>query len=111
MTSTSPEQPPIACTLLPAAFKERVAWIAELNRGALLAHCRDGLRLELTYAPGACEQVREMVRRERECCGFLTFDVREEPDAVRVTIDAPEVARETIMEAVFDCFQAKTSTR
>ena len=79
----------MACTLAAGDFKERVRWIAGLNRANLRDQRRDGLRLELAYAPEALDQVREMVRREQGCCGYLTFDLRQDVDAVRLTIEAP----------------------
>ncbi len=35
-----------------------------------------------------------MVRKERACCGFLMFEMDEQPDVVRLTIRVPEAARE-----------------
>jgi hypothetical protein len=46
--------------------------IAELNAATLVSHRRDDLRLELTYAAAAREQVESMVRGEQACCAFLT---------------------------------------
>lgn len=106
MTAAVDEPPPIACTLRPGDFRERVAWIVGLNRDALRSQRRDGLRLELTYAPTALDRVREMVSRERECCAFLTFNVRVENDAVHLIIKAPESARDAL-DAVFEPFQAR----
>jgi hypothetical protein len=37
--------------------------------------------------------VREMVREEQVCCGFLTFDLEERHDELLLTIKAPEEAR------------------
>jgi hypothetical protein len=39
-----------------------------------------------------------MVASEQHCCAFLNFNVREEPDAVHVTITAPESARDAADE-------------
>jgi hypothetical protein len=97
---------PIACTLIPDAFRDRVGWIEELTATSLREHRRDGLALHLTYDPGAAAQVRELVRRERECCGFLRFDLREDADTVRLTIVAPPEAREAAGE-LFDHFVQK----
>ena len=91
---TFAEPAPIACTLKGAEFGSRRTKIAELNRAALRSYRRDGLRLELLYVAEARAQVSEMVRAEQTCCSFLTFDIREEPDAVRVIVAAPERARE-----------------
>jgi hypothetical protein len=106
MTVTKSEPAPIACTLGPGDFRQRLAWIADLNRDALRAQYRDGLRLELTYAPAALDRVREMVARERDCCAFLTFELQREADTVRLVIQAPEDAREAL-DAVFAPFQAR----
>jgi hypothetical protein len=109
MTATLSEPAPIACTLGPGDFQQRLAWIADLNRGALQAQHRDGLRLELTYAPAALDRVREMVAREQDCCAFLTFEVQREVDTVRLVIEAPEDARDAL-DAVFEPFQAAEPT-
>jgi hypothetical protein len=105
MTITRSEQAPIACTLESGDFRQRLAWIAVLNRDALRAQRRDGPRLELTYAPTAFDRVREMVPREQDCCAFLTFDLQQEADTVRLVIEAPEHARDAL-DAVFEPFQA-----
>jgi hypothetical protein len=106
MTDTLSEPAPIACTLGVGEFRQRFAWIAALNRDALRAEHRDGLRLELTYAPAALDRVREMVARERDCCAFLTFELQQEADTVRLVIVAPEDARDAL-DAVFEPFQAR----
>jgi len=79
-------RPPIACTLTPGDFRDRIGWIADLNRTALLSYRRHGLALELTYRIEALDRVRDLVRREQECCSFLRFVVREEPDVVCLTL-------------------------
>ena len=89
----SPERVPLACTLMPDDFKERVARIERLAGRALLDAERRPLSLHLTYAPEA-EQVRDLVRDEQACCAFLRFDLREDAHGVRVTIAAPEEARD-----------------
>jgi hypothetical protein len=109
MDGTTTEAAPIACTLDAGDFKERLAWLADLNRRALIGSRRDDLRLELTYAPHALEDVRKLVRREQHCCAFLDFDLREGGDAVRLVVTAPEEAREAA-ELVFDPFQSKGDT-
>ena len=58
------EAAPIACTLAPGAYKDRLAWIAALNRDALRSYERRGLVLELTYRPEARERVHELVRQD-----------------------------------------------
>ena len=94
---------PVACTLAAGDFKARVASIADLNRRALRGQRRDDLRLELTYAADAREEVLAMVRGEQDCCAFLDFQVQDGAGAVRVVIQAPERAREAA-DTVFEPF-------
>jgi hypothetical protein len=110
MTDQLSEPAPIACTLEADDFKARLAWIAELNKSSLRGQRRDDLRLELVYAANARDRVLQMVRGEQGCCAFLTFEVRDEPGAVRVIIGAPEAAREAA-ETVFETFQSKTPSQ
>lgn len=102
------EAAPIACTLAPGAYKDRLAWIAALNRDALRSYERRGLVLELTYRPEARERVHELVRQEQTCCAFLTFDLKEVGNEIRLTITAPETAREAA-DSLFDQFLAQAS--
>ncbi len=102
------EPTPIACTLDTGNMKTRMAWIANLNAAALKESRHEGLRLELTYDRAARDDVLQMVRNEQECCAFLTFTVREEPDTIRITIDAPEAARDA-GDAVFAPFLSDES--
>ena len=88
-----------------ADFKDRIAWIGELTRDALRRYERQGLVLDLRYAPEAASRVREMVRKEQECCAFLTFEMLEELDEVRLTITAPAEATEAA-DLLFEQFVA-----
>lgn len=105
MPATPSEPTPIACTLGAGDFKTRLAWIADLNRRALRGARRDDLRLELTYAPKARDDVALMVRQEEACCAFLAFDLSEGGGAVQVMITAPEEVR-AAADAVFAPFEA-----
>lgn len=90
---------PIACTLGAGDFKARIAWLADLNTRALTDHRREGLTLHLRYRAEARAEVEDLVRQERECCGFLDFQVRAEGAFVDLSITAPaeaEVAAETL---------------
>ena len=93
----------ISCTLDAKRLKERLAWIAALNARSLKSARRNGLTLTLDYVPAAVDDVRKMVAGEETCCGFLTFDIIEHRDFVRVSIVAPEDARDAA-EAVFEPF-------
>ncbi|HET9818949.1 MAG TPA: hypothetical protein VFP92_07300 [Rhodanobacteraceae bacterium] len=99
---------PIACTLDAGAYRERLAWIAELNRSALQGVRREGARLTLTYDPGAIVAVHDMVRREQKCCAFLRFELNEDENKLTLTIAAPESAAYAF-DALFDPFLAGSS--
>jgi hypothetical protein len=94
---------PIACTLQGDCYQERLAWIEELARDGLRGVSREDLRLVLRYAPDVVSRVREMVGKEQECCAFLNFDLTETSEEVRLTITAPERARE-VADALFEQF-------
>src|SRR5262245_12825833 len=106
---TTSETPPIACTLTAEDLRERLAGIAALARDALRDYQRDDLVLDVQYAPEAAARLREMVRKEQACCAFLAFDLREEPQGVRLRIRAPEEARE-VADMLFAQFIASAGT-
>jgi hypothetical protein len=97
------DQQPIACTLTSGDLRDRLAWIATLNRDALRGYDRIDLTLRLRYVPQAVQQVRELMRQEQACCAFLTFEMHEETDAAILTLKAPEEAR-SIIDALFEAF-------
>jgi hypothetical protein len=103
MKTTATENRPMACTLIEGDFRARLAWIAELTRVALRGYERTDLTLKLRYAREAVQRVQEMIRKERACCSFLTFEMREQADEVWLTIKAPEDARPT-GDALFEPF-------
>ncbi len=92
MADTEPSA--IACRLGVADYKDRLAWIEELNAATLRDYRRDGRRIELTYEPSAAARVRECVRREQACCPFLEFTVGAGTNAVKLVIEAPQEAAE-----------------
>jgi hypothetical protein len=106
----SSNKPPISCTLTTGNFKDRIAWIGELTRDALRSYQQQGLVLDLRYAPESADRVREMVRKEQQCCAFLTFEIHEEPDEIRLEITAPEEARDSAA-LLFEQFVTFAPTR
>jgi hypothetical protein len=91
--AANPSAPPLTCCLSAGAYRNRITWIESLTRRALRSYARDDLVLSLTYAQEAAAEVQKMVEEERICCAFLTFDLKEESDCIRVTITVPEAAR------------------
>jgi hypothetical protein len=105
MDMTTPDTPPIACTLAPGDYLARLAWIAKLTRDGLRHAKRRDLELELHYALETADRVREMVRKERACCAFLTFDLQETSEEIQLIIRAPEEARGAV-DLLFAVFAA-----
>ena len=68
---------PVACTLTGSSYQERLNWIAQLIRDGLRSYRRRDLVLDLHFDHAVADRVREMVRREEECCAFLRFEVIE----------------------------------
>ena len=85
---------PIACTLTGSSFQERIAEIGQLMRDGLRRFDRQGLDLNLHFAPDVAGRVREMVRKEQSCCAFLTFTIVELAADIHLTITVPERARD-----------------
>ncbi|HLG90355.1 MAG TPA: hypothetical protein VKZ79_24555 [Alphaproteobacteria bacterium] len=94
---------PIACTLLPNAFKDRAGKIQELTSRFLRRHRREEFSLRLSYDIAASSHVRELVVAEQACCSFLRFELQEDPDAIHLMITAPENARDAV-DALFALF-------
>jgi hypothetical protein len=94
---------PVACSLSPNALKDRLGWIGTLNRNFLRAHTLERTTLRLTYEAAAMRDVRALVAREQECCGFLRFAIQKSADAIELRIDAPDVD-EMNVEPLFDPF-------
>jgi hypothetical protein len=97
-----PVELPIACSLNATEFARREAEIAELGRAALIDARQDGVHAELRFAAGdgVRARVESFVAAESSCCAFLTMRVVDEPDVVRLTIDAPADAAVVLAELV-----------
>ncbi len=93
----------IACTLSAENFRERLEQNRALAHDSLRSHERQGLVLTLRYDASAAHRVREMLRREQECCAFLSFAVNEAAGQIVVKVTAPEEAR-VAAETMFEQF-------
>lgn len=93
----------IACTLGASDFKERVAGIRSLASRSLHHAKRAPLSLKLIYGREALEEVNDLMRKEQACCAFLTFDLKNDPREVVLTITAPKAAAEAA-DLLFDHF-------
>jgi hypothetical protein len=86
----------IACTLAGRDLQDRLALIAALTRDALRGYERADLTLKLRYAIEAAPRVQEVVRTERACCPFLSFEVHVQANEVWLAIKAPEEVQKNI---------------
>jgi hypothetical protein len=103
-----PAEPPIACSLSATELPARLAEMAALGAAALTDTRQDAAHAELRFAAGAGvrERVEAVVAAESHCCAFLAMHVTGEPDAVVLTIDAPEGA-EVVLAELVDAFRSR----
>jgi hypothetical protein len=95
-SSTADSSAPVACTLNMDDFRERTASIRNLARRFLQKAVRNPKQtLTLTYAGDALAELRELVAKEKACCAFLAFDLRQRDQNIVLTITAPEAAAES----------------
>ena len=82
---------PAACTLPTAERPLRVAEFDDLFAAAVRDVHRGApteLALTLAAAPGRAELVRDLTRRETECCSFFTFRL-DDGDPLRLSVTVP----------------------
>ena len=73
--------PPIVCNMTdaPDTGTERLAEYHDLFTTALVGRERanDGIRFRFRADPGLFDKVQDLAAREKACCAFFVFDVRE----------------------------------
>lgn len=87
---------PIACTLTPGDQKTRLQQWRELRRDGLIRESREGLVWTTLWR--ADDDIRsrldKLIEGENECCPFLTFEVEDGDDVVRLrTLFPPSAER------------------
>ena len=96
---------PIACTLSEDSLRARGSGLL-----AQVAHCASaitkipaGYRLEFTAEPDTLSLLAMMIEAERQCCRFLRFDLRVEPNIGPVSLEltGPE-GTQAFLEALFE---------
>ena len=95
---------PIACTLTADAARERIGWLEDIGRSALIEGRREGDRLRLRFRAESQHDVEAFVRAESECCRFLSFDLGQVDGELRLDIAGPAGS-----EPVLDGFLAALS--
>ncbi len=89
---------PIACSLSAEGQRERRSEAAALMTRSLLARepLEGGVRLRLRR--DSEDELRDLVRREQECCPFFRFSFRDEGSELVLDATAPAEARELLDE-------------
>jgi hypothetical protein len=83
-------EPAIACTLTEAQMPARRAEMAAIARDLVSADARGASAvLRFRAAPGTRERVADFVAAESRCCAFLRMDLRDDLDALTLTIEGP----------------------
>lgn len=97
-TTHTPAESPIACSLPTGQARDRSALIAQLRADAMLGQqpITGGLRTRFRADAATEQRVRGLVAVERDCCGFLRFDLQREPDALVLDITGSTDAQPVI---------------
>ena len=94
-------EPTIACTLTEAEMPARRAEMAAIARDLVFADARETRAvLHFRAAPGTRERVADFVAAESRCCAFLRMELRDDPDALTLTIDGAAGSEPVVGELV-----------
>lgn len=98
MMATSEKATDVACSLNSAEFRKRRRLMCEALRPHLLCSKRSasGLTLAFAVTEPLRAQLETFVSLERQCCGFLTFTISSEREAMMLSIEGPPEAEATI---------------
>jgi hypothetical protein len=96
MITNSPLE--LACSLTPGDYAQRLREFRQLFATSLQESRREPARLYLVLdaARAGEDQVRDLLRREQECCSFFTFSVQASLSVVRVEAAVPDGANECL---------------
>ena len=94
-------EPPIACTLTDAEMRARRAEMAAIARDLVSADARETRAvLRFRAAAGTRERVAAFVAAESRCCAFLRMELRDDREALTLTIDGPAGSEPVVGELV-----------
>jgi hypothetical protein len=88
----------IACSLTPGEYAQRLREFRRLFATSLQDSRRAPTRLYLRLDAATAHEstVRDLLRREQECCPFFTFDVQPDGDVLLVEAHVPDGADECL---------------
>lgn len=93
----------IACTLSPADMARRGEELREIARAALVERARHagGVRLVFDGSEAIEAALRDLIRREQECCAFLDFRLDSQEERLTLDIAGPNEAQ-GVLDGIFD---------
>ena len=88
----------IACSLTPGDYAQRLREFRQFCATSLRETRREPARLHLSLDPAALRagELRDLLRREQECCPFFSFSVEASPESIRVEAAVPDGAEECL---------------
>ena len=96
---------PIACTLSEEALSARREGLLGrvVRRASTITKTPAGYRLEFTAEPDTLSLLAAMIEAERQCCQFLRFDLRIEPNVGPISLEltGPE-GTQAFLEALLE---------
>ena len=97
MPSTNPS-PTLACSLTTAERRERRALVRQTLLRHLEEHSTGDLEVLLQFTRSATlrDRLDEFVELERQCCGFLSFEISETAAQVSLRITGPAGSEEVL---------------
>lgn len=102
---------PIVCDMTdaPDTTEERLAEYRRLfgNDLASREHTDAGIQFRFRTRPGLADEIRDLAAREKACCAFFDFDIREHGD--EITWDA-SVVDDPIARQILDEYYALPDT-
>lgn len=92
----------IACSLTAEEAGDRTAELRALFDGTAPVVIREPrtLRLWYTNRPGMYDELSDLLRRERECCPFFTYEAVDKSPRARVVLRVPNDAAERWLDWV-----------
>jgi hypothetical protein len=99
---TTPNKPPIACSLSVDDMKLREETWNAVTRAALHTHAAttNGVRLEFHANPETAHTLLDLVAAERQCCGWASWTLTNTQDATVVEASAGELGAH-VLHAMF----------
>jgi hypothetical protein len=95
---TTDSQPTIACSLTPGEYAQRLREFGRLFATSLQGSRREPTRLYLRLDAATAREadVRDLLRREQECCPLFSFPVQSAGDVLVVEAHVPDGADECL---------------